>query len=71
MRNKLVYVEAGTGAAHNGPAWIGKAYFSKSGKSAYFNGMALSGARGWTTEKFTNKPYWISGVKKNGEDRLG
>ena len=69
MKSQLVYVEKGTGAAHNGPAWIGRGFFSKTGKTIYFNGKAFHGGRGWVTEMITGDPYWISGVKKDGTDR--
>ncbi len=69
MKSQLVYVELGTGAEHNGPAWIGKAYFSKTGKMIYFDGKAFHRGRGWATEVKTGSYYWISGVKKDGLDR--
>jgi len=73
MRQKLVYVELKTGFSDNGPAWIGKAFLSKTGKSTYFNGQIfLKGERhspGNHLELVTGNSYWISGVKRNGEDR--
>ena len=68
MRSQLVYVEFGTGADHNGPAWIGRGFFSKTGKTIYFDGNAFHGGKGWTTEVKTGSYYWISGVKKDGTD---
>lgn len=69
MKNQVVYVELGTGAAHNGPAWIGMASFSKTGKTIYFDGKVLSGGKGWCTDMKTGQYYWVSGVKQNGQDR--
>ncbi len=73
MKPKLMYVELKTGYNDNGPAWIGMAYFSKTGKTVYFNGLTfLKGERhsaGNHLEYFTGDSYWISGIKKNGEDR--
>jgi hypothetical protein len=73
MKSKLMYVELKTGYSDNGPAWIGKALFSKTGKTTYFNGLSfLKGERhsgGNHLECFSGASYWISGVKKDGNDR--
>ena len=73
MQQKLIYAELKTGYSDNGPAWIGKAFFSKTGKSTYFNGQVfLKGERhsgGNHLELSTGDSYWISGLKRNGEDR--
>lgn len=66
MKSKLVYAELKTGYSGDGPAWIGRAYFSKSGKTIYFNGKAYAAGK---YEIGTGNEYWISGVKKNGQDR--
>jgi len=70
MQQKLIYVELKTGYNDNGPAWIGKGYFSKSGQTIYFNGLILKGSgRGNCHEIESRDIYWTSGIKKNGEDR--
>ena len=72
MQSRLMYVELKSGYSDNGPAWIGKAFFSKTGQTIYFNGQAFtkySGISGNYYEKETGDEYWISGVKKNGTDR--
>lgn len=72
MKSKLMYVEAKSGFSDNGPAWIGKAFFSRSGQTIYFNGQAFkkgSGISGNYFEIETGDEYWISGVKKDGKDR--
>ena len=74
MKNKLVYVELKSGFGNDGPAWIGKAEFSKSGRTIYYNGKAFKsmkgdGISGNYFDIETEDEYWISGVKKNGEDR--
>jgi hypothetical protein len=72
MRSQLMYVELKTGYNDNGPAWIGKAFFSKTGRSLYFNGLAFkkgSGIHGNYFEITSGDEYWISGVKKDGSDR--
>ena len=70
----LKYVELKSGFADNGPAWIGHVKASKSGRTIYFNGMALKRLRGqgikgnhWNLE--THDEYWVSGIKKDGQDR--
>lgn len=58
-----------------GPARIGRVYFSKSGKSLYYDGMmfqSLSGA-GFKANYFeveSGDHYWISGPRKDQNDRL-
>lgn len=51
--------------------WYG--FFSKTGKSVYFNGLSfLKGARhssGNHLEVLSGDSYWISGIKKNSTDR--
>lgn len=70
MKQKLFYVELKTGFNDNGPAWIGKAYFSKSGQTIYFNGLILKGSgKGKCHEIESGDMYWTSGIKKNGQDR--
>lgn len=67
---ELKYIELKTGHANNGPAWIGTVEFSKSGKTVYFNGHALKGnGHGACSDIETHDIYWISGIKKNGQDR--
>jgi hypothetical protein len=74
MKSKLIYVELKSGYGDDGPAWIGKAEFSKSGRTIYFNGKAFkslkgNGISGNYYDLETDDEYWISGIKKNGEDR--
>jgi hypothetical protein len=70
LKSELKYIELKTGHANNGPAWIGKVEFSKSGKTVYFNGHALKGnGHGACSDIETHDIYWISGIKKNGQDR--
>jgi len=75
----LRYIELKSGFSDNGPAWIGYASQSKTGRTPYFNGrglMKLKGQRrgeagGNYTDMQTGESFWISGVKKNGEDVIG
>lgn len=70
IKPQLFYIELKSGYADNGPAWIGRVEFSKSGKSLYFNGKAFWGkAHGSCMDVETREMYWISGIKKNGADR--
>lgn len=65
-----MYIELKSGFSDDGPAWIGKVEFSKSGRTAYFNDKAFSHAgKGHFGDIETGENYWISGIKKNGEDR--
>jgi hypothetical protein len=72
----LRYIELKTGYSDNGPAWIAYVTPSKSGRTLYFNGRALTKLKGQDrTADGGNyvdgegESFWISGVKKNGQDR--
>jgi hypothetical protein len=73
----LRYVELKSGHSDNGLAWIGYVTQSKSGRTLYFNGrglMKLKGQRrgdsgGNYIGMETGESFWVSGVKKNGQDR--
>ncbi|HTS07183.1 MAG TPA: hypothetical protein VMP68_16500 [Candidatus Eisenbacteria bacterium] len=74
----LRYIELKSGGySDNGPAWIAYVEQSKTGRTLYFNGrglMKLKGQRrgaggGNYVDMETGESFWVSGVKKNGEDR--
>jgi hypothetical protein len=73
----LRYIEIKSGYSDNGPAWIGYATPSKTGRSLYFNGRALGKLKGHARspdggnyyDSETGESFWVSGVKKNGKDR--
>lgn len=73
-RSRIMYIEQKTEGLE-GPARIGRVYFSKSGKSLYYNGAlfrSLKGA-GFKANYFeteTGDFYWISGPRKDQNDRL-
>ena len=78
MQVKLLrYIELKSGHSDNGPAWIAYMEQSKTGRTLYFNGrglMKLKGQRrgaggGNYVDMETSESFWVSGVKKNGEDR--
>jgi hypothetical protein len=70
----LKYIELKSGFNDNGPAWIARVKISKSGRTIYFNGMALKRAvGGMISGNYYNMDsgdeYWITGVKKRGTNR--
>jgi len=73
MKYIIRYVEL-KGAAHTDAdeAWIARVWPSASGKTIYFNGMALkrsSGSDSNHVDLETGDRYWVSGVKKRGTNR--
>jgi hypothetical protein len=69
-----MYVERKAGSLE-GPARIGWVTFSKSGKTIYYNGRAFQSLQGsgFKSNYFdveTGEQYWISGVRKDRQDRL-
>ena len=74
MRNRLIYVELKSGGADCGLAWIGIAGASKTGATIYSNGKAFKSLKGSGIganyfDLQTGEEYWISGIKKNNQDR--
>ena len=73
-RSKIMYIE-NKSEGLEGSARIGRVYFSKSGKSLYYRGLtflSLKGA-GFKANYFdveTGDHYWISGPRKDQNDRL-
>lgn len=70
----LKFIELKYGFSDNGPAWIAHVILSRSKTTVYFNGRALKKAKGGGIsgnyfDPESGEEYWISGVKKNGEDR--
>jgi hypothetical protein len=72
MTTRLMYIELKSGYSDNGPAWIGLATLSRTMTTIYFDNKAFKKSRGAGSNFYdieTGDEYWISGVKKNGEDR--
>lgn len=74
MRRELRYVELKTGFDGNGPASISWVTFSKTGHTVYYRGKQLEripggGTVGNHVDTETGEEYWVSGVKKDGQDR--
>ena len=70
----LKYIELKTGYNDNGPDWIGYVKKSKAGHTPYFNGRALrrskkGGIQGNYYDVETREEFWVSGIKRNGQDR--
>lgn len=75
MKTTIKYIELKSGFSDDGPAWIGQVEFSKTRSTLYFNGLAFKkiaggGMLGNYYDLETGEEYWISGVKKDGSDRL-
>ncbi len=75
MKSRIMYIELKQ-ADHNdnGPARIGRVTFSKTGRTIYYKGKAFQSLKGtvicWNYFDIESRVvYWISGPKKNGEDR--
>ena len=74
MRSRIMYIEHKEDGL-NGPARIGRVTFSKSGKSIYYRGRRFESLRGDGFKSNyldveVGEPYWISGCKERGGDRL-
>ena len=73
----LRYIELKSGYSDNGPAWIGYVSTSKTARTVYFDGRGLIKLKGQRrgesggnyVDMETGESFWVSGVKKNGEDR--
>ena len=73
-RSKIMYIEDKSEGLE-GSARIGRVYFSKTGKTLYYRGLKFqslkgSGFKANFFEVDTGKHYWISGPRKDQNDRL-
>ena len=74
VRREIKYVELKSGFNDDGPASIGWVTFSKTGRTIYYRGRTLQRiVRGGIASNHrdvdSGEEYWISGVKKDGQDR--
>lgn len=74
MKTRVMYIEQKSGHADNGPARIGRVIFSRSGHSIRYRGKTFQrikggGVSGNYFDVGSGDEYWISGVKKNRQDR--
>lgn len=73
-RSRIMYIESKEDGLE-GPAVIGRVYFSKSGKTLYYKGLRFrslkgSGFKANYFELEDGGHYWISGPRKDQHDRL-
>jgi hypothetical protein len=73
-KTRIMYIE-NKSASLNGPAKIGRVTFSKTGKSISYGGRTFQSLKGggYKANYFdieTGEWFWISGPRKDGEDRL-
>lgn len=73
-KTRIMYIE-NKSAGLNGPARIGRVVFSKTGKSISYDGRTFQSLKGsgFKANYFdieTGEPFWISGPRKDGKDRL-
>jgi hypothetical protein len=69
-----MYIEQKTGYSDDGPAKIGCVEFSKTGRTIYYRGRAFRSLKGQGIsanyyDVENGDQYWISGPKRNKEDR--
>jgi hypothetical protein len=73
-RSRIMYVEC-KGAGLEGPARVGRVYFSKTGKTLYYRGLRFRSLKGRGfkanyRELVSGDEYWISGPRRDRDDRL-
>ncbi|MGA2103306.1 MAG: mannose-1-phosphate guanylyltransferase [Candidatus Sulfotelmatobacter sp.] len=72
--SRIMYLEC-KAESLNGPARIGRVTFSKTGKSVYYKGHLFfslkgSGFKANYRSEQSGEEYWISGPRRDGQDRL-
>lgn len=73
-RTRIMYVEDKSSGL-NGPAWIGRVTFNRTGKSLNYRGRTFQSLKGAGSKANyfdveTGAHFWISGPRKDGADRL-
>ena len=73
MKSRIMYIELKSGQNDRGPARIGRVTFSRSGKTLHYGPKRFQSCKGGGYANYfdleTGEEYWISGCKKNGQDR--
>jgi len=76
MKSRIMYMELKThsgGHDDRGPARIGRVTFNSTGKTLRYRGQRFQKGSTESCANYrdvdTGEGYWISGPKKNGEDR--
>ena len=72
--SRIMYMELKSNCGDSGPARIGRVSFSRTMKTLYYKGRKFrsckgAGIGGNYYEVGTSDIYWISGPKRNGQDR--
>lgn len=73
MKPRILYIECKAAGLAGGVAHIGRATFSKSGRTVYHGGREFQRMNGYKANHFevgTGAAYWISGPRRDGADRL-
>jgi hypothetical protein len=73
-KTRIMYIENKSGSL-NGPARIGRVTFNRAGKSLTYRGRTFQSLKGsgFKANYFdveTREEFWISGPRKDGQDRL-
>ena len=72
-RSRIMYIEDKSEGLE-GPARIGRVYFSKSGKTLYYRGRKFRSLKGGYKANYfdvsTGEEFWISGPRQDQNDRL-
>jgi hypothetical protein len=73
-KTRIMYIEDKSGGL-NGPARIGRVTLSKSGQSLHYGGQTFHrlGGQGFKAnyaETESGRHFWISGPRRDGDDRL-
>lgn len=73
-RSRIMYIESKVEGLE-GPAVIGRVFFSKSGRTLYYKGLTFKSLKGsgFKANYFdveNGDEYWISGPRKDRNDRL-
>ncbi len=69
---RIMYIEC-KAEDLNGPAWIGRVTYSKTGTTIYYRGKSLRKWKGYRANHCdleTMEEYWVSGPRRDGADRL-
>jgi hypothetical protein len=72
--SRIMYVECKSTGGHSGGARICRVTFSKTGRTIYYRGLVLKRTT-WTlfhgnhVVENTGNAYWVSGPRRNGQDR--
>ena len=72
MKPRIMYIENKSNGL-NGCGRIGRVEFSKTGKTIYYQGRKFHRCDGFKSNHYdtrTLEEYWISGPRKDGNDRL-